>query len=480
MSSTADIPNDIHVNRSVQQYLFPFLLRGEKIEFFAERLLDEGFIFFDFSDKNQESMFYGKDRISGRSLDHFFMPNIKLILFPHSHEDVEGIRRFSKKVNRECSLKAPFLKTTFILESVDVFLCPFHIGFINLRVTLPEDLSFDDILYFGDVFRKMEQITEQDELTEVSCGGKTYQTVKDYIFNELIPPLDEYVLNTHHEESYFGSLPFFIDERMYVISYINYNGGSISETNLYRVGKLNGYGPDGERFAGAYNPDYIAEYCEDKVYDRWSDRTYYVMSEHHFSCITRESGSIEERLASQMYGEHFYSVFLLLYYKIVLLKLSYDHAELDVIKDQYNTELLIVMITEFSSKYYLPTINSTESGTEIYDYAKRILRIDPLYADVKDTLKTLYQNQEKLNNKRMNYLLQILTTYMVISGIFGMNLVIEDWNKGFDISTIVGYTFFEWFSLIVILSGIVVAIALGIFFLKSYFRERKNRKKKMF
>ncbi|WP_087972486.1 hypothetical protein [Oceanobacillus rekensis] len=480
MGSSIDIQSDIRVKRSVQQYLFPFLLRGEKIESFAERLLEEGFIFFDLSDQSQEVMFYGKDRISARSLDHFFMPNIKQILFPEKHKDIEGIRRFSKKMNRQCSLNAPFLKTTFILESVDVFVCPFHIGFINLRVTLPENLSFDDVLYFGDVFRKMEQISEQDELTEVKCGEKTYQTVKDYIFSELIPPLGEYVINAKKEDSYFGSLPFFIDERMYVISYINYNGESISETNLYRTGKLNGYGPDGERFAGAFNPAYISRYCEDKVYDRWSDRTYYVMSEHHFSCITRESGSLEERLASQMYGEHFYSIFLLLYYKIVLLKISHDHAEVDVIKDQYNTELLIVMITKFSSKYYLPTINSTESGTEIYDYAKRILRIDHLYADVKDTLKTLYQNQEKLNDKRMNYLLQILTTYMVISGIFGMNLVIEDWKEGFNISTIMGYAFFEWFSLIVILSGIFVAIALGVFFLKSYFRERKNRKKIMF
>lgn len=481
MGNPKETEKQIMVDRSVQQYLFPFLLREDKIESFGNRLLSDGFVFFDLSDGKQQNMFYGKDQVSHRSLERYFMPNIESILFPNSPEDEAGIRRFSKKVDKECSLQAPCLNTTFILESVDVFVCPFHIGFINLRITLPEDLAYDDVLYFGDLFRVMERISEDEELTVVGCGEKKYLKVKDYIFNELVPSIEEYADNqSQFKESYFGSLPFFVDERMYVISYINYRGGALSETDLYRAGKLNGYGPDGERFVGATNQEYIAKYCEDKVYDRWSDLTYYVMSEYHFSCITRETGKIERKLASQMYGEHYYSIFLLLYYKIVLLKLSHDYAKVDVIKDQFSTELLIVMITEFSSKYYFPAINSTESGTEISGHLKRVFRLEKIYDDVKDTLKTLYQNQEKLTDKRVNYLLQILTGYMVISGIFGMNLVIEDWKGQIQWSAMADYSIFEWFSFFVIISGIVVTLLLSTFFLKNLLKEYRNRKKKIY
>lgn len=57
-------------------------------------------------------------------------------------------------------------------------------------------------------------------------------------------------------------------------------------------------------------------------------------------------------------------------------------------------------------------------------------------------------------------LLFMLTVYTTISGIYGMNLVIEDW-KGFaDWSKVPGYSFFEWISLITALSGIGLSLAL--------------------
>jgi len=68
-------------------------------------------------------------------------------------------------------------------------------------------------------------------------GGDSYKKVKDYIFAELIPPIKNFVANrSRYGSSYFGSLPFFIDERMYVISYIHYKGEGLTEEELYRIG----------------------------------------------------------------------------------------------------------------------------------------------------------------------------------------------------------------------------------------------------
>ncbi|QGS69241.1 hypothetical protein CV093_15680 [Oceanobacillus sp. 143] len=122
----------------------------------------------------------------------------------------------------------------------------------------------------------------------------------------------------------------------------------------------------------------------------------------------------------------------------------------------------MIMITTFTSKYYLPEINSTSAGKEIFRDVKRIFRIEKLYEDVKHSLAILDQNQDNWDGKRLNYLIQILTIYTVISGIFGMNLVIEELST-LTFSGLKAYSIYEWLVLFVIFSGILISFAMGFF-----------------
>ncbi|RFU66811.1 hypothetical protein [Bacillus sp. V59.32b] len=196
--------------------------------------------------------------------------------------------------------------------------------------------------------------------------------------------------------------------------------------------------------------------------------------------MTKASGKLEEALASEMYGQHYYELLLFFYYKIVLLKLTHEHSRIDIEKDQSQTELLIIMITEFSAKYLFPEVNSTTSGKEITHILKEVFEIDRLYEDVVKTLSGLYQNQDKLTTNRNNYLLQILTIYTVVSGIYGMNLVIEDWKGKIRWSKIPDYSFFEYISLFVALSGIVISAILGVVALEKWIKEQRSKKNKIF
>jgi hypothetical protein len=105
-------------------------------------------------------------------------------------------------------------------------------------------------------------------------------------------------------------------------------------------------------------------------------------------------------------------------------------------------------------------------------------KIETLYKEVKNTMDSLYQNQEKLASKRHNSLLLILTTYTVISGIYGMNLVIEDWKGSISWSKLANYSVFEYISLVVALSGIAVGSVLAAIaimrLLKDYLQKRKS------
>ncbi|MBK5485407.1 hypothetical protein JFV29_26715 [Peribacillus sp. TH16] len=471
--------NDL-TKRSFQQFIFPFTLEGNKIETFVKNLLEDNFVFLNLKDMNQQGGFYGDHKVLHRKLEKYFMPYIEPILFPSSSKQKEGLRRFTKKLDVGCTFESPYLNTPFIINSIDIFICPFHIGMMNLRVTLPEGLSYNDVLYFGDTFRILEPIADDEEKTKIGCSKNEYKQVKDFIFKELLPPLEEYMDEEQADPSYFGSLPFFIDERMYVISYIalpEYR--NISKNDLYRASDLNGYDSDGEPYIGATNPDYIERYYQERVYDRWAKETYYVTSVYHFACVTKATGKMEQQLVSEMYGQHFYAVLLYFYYKIVLLKLAHEHSRIDVEKDQTSTEQLIFMITEFSAKYLFTEVNSTATGKELFKMTDETFRIAPLYKEVKETLSYLYQNQDKLAGKSSNYLLQILTIYTVISGIFGMNLYIEDWKGKLTWKEYMNYTIYEWVAVFVTTTGLVISSLLGFFFLKKWLQEKRSRKKKM-
>lgn len=199
--------NDL-TKRSFQQFIFPFTLGGNKIETFVKNLLEDNFVFLNLKDMNQQGGFYGDHKVLHRKLEKYFMPYIEPILFPSSSKQKEGLRRFTKKLDVGCTFESPYLNTPFIINSIDIFICPFHIGMMNLRVTLPEGLSYNDVLYFGDTFRILEPIADDEEKTKIGCSKNEYKQVKDFIFKELLPPLEEYMDEEQADPSYFGSLPF--------------------------------------------------------------------------------------------------------------------------------------------------------------------------------------------------------------------------------------------------------------------------------
>lgn len=478
-----EMAQDLTTRKANLQFVFPFLLQEEKIEGFAEKLLEKGFVFFDLENMEQENRFYGSDSVSHRSMEKYFMPNIEPIVFPATYKKREGLRRFTKKINQKFTLSSTFLTTDFTIDSFDIFICPFHIGLMNIRVTLPKGMDYSAVLAFGDIFRVLEPIAQDEESTKIFCSDDSapYTNVKKFVFNELLTVLKDYIESESSHETYFGSLPFFVDERMYVIGHVVLEEDShIREIDLYRAVGMNGYDSEGLPFIGAKNPDYIKRYCQENVYDRWGDETYYIVGDDAFICVTKVRDELEQQLAGQMYGEHFYSLLLFYYYKIVLLELTHENSQINIEKDQSETELLIVMITEFSAKYYFPQINSTSTGQELFELIRKNFKIEDLYRDVKETLSDLYQNQDKLSGKRSSYLLEILTIYSTISGIFGMNLVTDQLKGDIPWSKMSQFSIYEFVALFVTISGVAVSLSLGFVFVRSWLKERHSRRKRIY
>ncbi|MDQ0271875.1 hypothetical protein [Cytobacillus purgationiresistens] len=101
--------------------------------------------------------------------------------------------------------------------------------------------------------------------------------------------------------------------------------------------------------------------------------------------------------------------------------------------------------------------------------------MEELYQEVKERLSFLYQNQQSISDKSMNYLLQILTIFSTISGLFGMNLIIEDWQGRIPWNKMGNYSIFEWIAVLVTTTGVFISLILGAVFIKDWLKSRKNQ-----
>ncbi|HWO98852.1 MAG TPA: hypothetical protein VNM45_21565 [Bacillus sp. (in: firmicutes)] len=469
----------LRVRKAMPQFLFPFSVYKKEKQSLIKLLQKEGFEFYTLENEDLENAFYGKKfHVSHSSLDQYFLPYIEKMLFPQTVGE-PGLSRFSKAVHHNCVLKTKQHEIPFSIHSVDIILCPFDIGIMTIRTEVNKDESdYSDILDFMNHFRVLEpKLAEQTE-AEIVCCGERFKTVQNYIFSHLCPSIVPFIDQGERQSTYFGSLPYFVDERMYTIGYTELEEKQeLDDVNLFRTSQLNSYDEKGHLFVSAHNMDYIKNYVDKHVHKRWAPETYFTISDHAFSCLTFLSDTKAASIGNEWFGQSYYNLLLHFFYKIVLLKLTYEYSIINFEKDQDDVEKLIKSISVFSAKYLFSEISSRTEGQEFSQTFKDIFHINSLYKEVKETLSTLYQNQEKMADKRNNYLLLILTIYTVISGIYGMNLIIEDWKGKIDWTKLTTYSLFEYISFAVAVSGILLGIAMAIgavFKLVKEFRKKRD------
>ncbi|WP_201317616.1 hypothetical protein [Paenibacillus sp. EPM92] len=463
------------------QFIFPFSLDHNCQDKLERELLTDGFVSFSLQQEELETAFYGSGcEVSHRRLEKFFLPFAKNMIFPRQ-PDAHAFRRYSKRIDLPCRMTANEHHWRFHLHAADMFVCPFDIGFLTLRVELTDGgepaFTFSQALAFASRFRMLQSMNEAERNIRIGAADCESEEVEDFIFKTVVPALTRFLDESDLEESFFEKLPYFVDERMYVQGLLAFERQEeITTVDAYRASRLDGMDDRGRPYVSACNTAYIERFCSERIYDRWSPETWYMIEETSFVCLTRQSGHRVKQLVSHMYGEYYYALLINLFHKIVLLKLSnrYSHVQID--KDPDKIEKLIRDITTFSSKNFFIEAVSQSQGKDMYVRLRERLGIETLYGDVKRTLDDLFKYEENFAAKRSNYLLLILTIYTVVSGIFGMNLVVEDLKEPTDLSRFANYSAFQYMALLVAMTGIAVAFGLGIVTIVRLVREwRKSR-----
>lgn len=481
MEKTA-LMNKLDIQRSHMSFILPIGYNDRKKKDFARTLNKNGYTYFQIDENIGEMDIYGEEIVvDGTELEQYFLPYVENKIFPTSLKE-HGFHRYTIPFSEEFNFKIRDTNLPFYIRSMDIILGPFGIAFLTVRVQFKsKETELSDVLDFMHHFRAVEAKLEEEQGAVIaSSKNGSDLSVHELLFDYLCPFLKEFILHDEKLKGYFGSFPFFEDERMYASAFLfSIEGSQFTDDQLYRLGTLDGRSPDGEEFISANNPEYIRRYLNKHLHDRWAPDTYTMVTEHAYITATNVRPKDMSRELSQYMGTHYYNFLLHYFYKIMLLRISYEYSEIDWKKDDEYVKSLIKLITLFSSWYFFQEVSTRSEGKELSKMFREAFNIDNLFNEANNTLRELYKSQENDASGRMNMLLFFLTVFTVLSGIYGMNLVIEDWESPISWKKVSTYTLLEWVSLITAVVGIGLSVYLIVTtfgkMLMSKLRKRKLR-----
>lgn len=451
----------LDIEHGYVNFLFPFAFHEKKRQELIDELEREDYTFFCLNKTELEDAFYGPDiAVRHAELEQFFFPFVEDKLFPSSPHD-NSFSRFSRSFEEHGELLVDGSTTPFQLHSLDITLCPFGIGLLTIRLEVNNEMALHHMLNFIHHFRVVEAKLDEEKGAIIRAAERTFNSTNDYIFQHMIPCLHPFILREHRLPGYFGTLPYFEDERMYSSAFIFAKSGQqLTNDQIYRLGQLDGINLKGEPFISSTSPNYVERYLKRHANDRSAPFTYTVTSEYTHSTVTVCDPSDMQDELRQFMSTHYYNLLIHYFYRIMLLRLSFEHSNVSWKKDEAYVEELIEMISKFSARYYFGEVSVRTTGKEHAKTFVDVFHLDETFQEVRDTLQELYRTQENQADKQQNFLLFMLTTFTVVSGIYGMNLVIEDWKGFMDWGKAPGYSFFEWVALVVALSGIALSFLL--------------------
>lgn len=467
-------------NSVIHQFIFPFSISRKAYDTIKQDLLLMDFIPFQLTNKSLEDRFYGPHhRISHLEMEHMFLPYANQFLFPKQIEDPLAFQRYSRELNMACEMHLDHTVLPFHVHSADVFLCPYEIGMITIRTELASSCTYSESIEFAKRFRALENLESADESSFIKTQHNTYYEMVEFFNGELVPGFFDWMDQDEQEDNTFAKLPFLINERMFTLSFYGLNAEeTIMKADLFRAVRLNGFNASHEPYVGTSNSEYLESYVEERMYDRWAPNTYYIADEHVLSCVSTAPRSVELTLVNEMYGRYYYAFLLNLFHKIVLLKLSNHYGKLRLDRNRERVVDLIRGITLFSSRFYSREMAAESQLRDIFNLLRRMHSNDELLQDVKHTLTALYDYESNSTSKRSDYVLRILTVFTVISGIYGMNQVIDDLKAPVDWHKAIDYSLFEYIALSVTFLGISASIVLAMTTLWGIAKESwRNRKR---
>ena len=411
------------VSTALFQFIFPITWKASSSQELVNYLQTHDFAPFQLNDFNKETAYYGRYNVNHNELEAFFLPITNTILFPKDTQP-KGLHRYSKNLNLHASMNVLNAPIPFQIHSVDVFICPYELGFITIRAEI-NHLPFSQVLEFANYFRFLDSTPTVKQTTEISFNEKTYSTVGDFVFSTLVPPLQKFLCKE--------AVSLLTPNKMYVHSFVSYQ--------------------------------------EEEV------RVPMTFDELSFSIFSNDKQIENNQLISQYYGPYYYSVIINLFHQLVFLKIAKTYSEINIDEATNEFERLNYIINSFTSNYYFNIFPAQTLGHELFKQLRNSFQIDHLYTNTKETLFSLFKYEENIITKRDSLLLLVLTLYTVVCGIFSMNLFTHDLKGTIHWDHFKSYNPFEYFTVFIVFSGIITVFFLGLQSLYQGLQKRRSRQR---
>ncbi|MET1014192.1 MAG: hypothetical protein ABWX61_06755, partial [Paenisporosarcina sp.] len=220
MDESAKI-NKLKINQAHMTFLFPFSYREKNRKKIGNHLLSNEYTFFQLKKKELEDAYYGSTiRVKNEELDQYFLPFIERKMFPHTISD-DGFLRFSKEINEQYTQEILQDSFPFTINSVDIIIGSFGIGFIAIRTVMNQtENELSDVLNFMNHFRVLEPKIEEERGAVIKSTDQEFSSTNKFVFDYLCPEITQFVIHDEKRAGYFGSLPFFEDERMLTSAFL--------------------------------------------------------------------------------------------------------------------------------------------------------------------------------------------------------------------------------------------------------------------
>lgn len=437
------------VAHAYSTFSLPISTKGIEARELFENLEQHGYQFYN--DRTATLVDYGdqlKDNIE--QLKQYFMPYIEGQLFSKQHED--GFKRFFKPIATQGQLLDDDQSSPFLITSIEWFICPFQIAFFIIHVKHSEDATFKQTKALMKAIRDFhgDHVFQFDD--------HSYHSLVSYVNDVLFRHLPAFQIKKT-ETSFTRSFENFQDRLLLASHFITTND-DVDDRTLFLLNEGEGSFIKNMTMANYISDDYIERYLEAHEFKRYDPYVRYIQNDDIGTMVTtfQHSDQTWQQMKRYFNGPLFYQIFYHYFLKMTLLRFSNDYAHLEWQKDKGYVRELVKNMTIFEAHYYFYETSTQSEEMDISTLLRKSLDLQRVYEEAMSSLNHLFTIQEQIADMQQNDLLFFLTMSTVVSGAFGMNLIIEDWKGGLSLSMFDDYSFLEWFVFVITMLSIVAVV----------------------
>lgn len=445
----------VEIIHGYSNFFFPLRLDKYKHKDLKEKIEQADFKLYDESTASQ--LDYGDGEVDQyHRLRNYFMPYVEQKLFENQTNE-ECFLRFSKNFLKDFQLTSDGVDYPFSIASVDIILCPFSIVFLVIRTKHSENSTVSKTEEFIQRFRTLEK---KQQFTGKENNTLLGDSTEHFIQTELIAELP-FLFRKQQNKRYSNSFDNFQDKKMIVNNFITFEKEHDDE-NLFHLNEGHGSHRYNELIKPFVAVEYIEAYLETHKFERYDKHLNYIQAQETGTITTffREEDETWKFFKNYFNSAYYYQLIIHYFQSITLLTLSNEYAQVEWKKDQSYVRDLMKKISLFDARYRYTEISTYKEENELTRFLRRTLEINDKYDETIHSLNQLFTSQEQIADLKQNNLLFFLTMSTVITGVFGMNLVIEYWKNGISLKEIGDYSSMEYFVLIISMVSVGFAIVL--------------------